>query len=46
MFVDRPPVDLTADAVLLDNRGGAKRAAEHLLERGHRRIGIVGDLSG
>ncbi|MFC4996403.1 LacI family DNA-binding transcriptional regulator [Dactylosporangium cerinum] len=45
VFVDRPPVDLTADAVLLDNRGGAKRAAEHLLERGHRRIGIVGDLS-
>ncbi|MFF5226938.1 LacI family DNA-binding transcriptional regulator [Dactylosporangium sp. NPDC000521] len=45
VFVDRPPVDLTADAVLLDNRGGAKSAAEHLLERGHRRIGIVGDLS-
>jgi LacI family transcriptional regulator len=45
VFVDRPPVNLTADAVLLDNRGGAKRAAEHLLERGHRRIGIVGDLS-
>ena len=45
VFVDRPPVDLTADAVLLDNRGGAKQAAEHLLERGHRRIGIVGDLS-
>ncbi len=45
VFVDRPPVGLSADAVLLDNRGGAQQAAAHLLERGHTRIGIVSDLS-
>ncbi|MFC4038564.1 LacI family DNA-binding transcriptional regulator [Dactylosporangium siamense] len=45
VFVDRPPVGLSADAVLLDNRGGAHQAAAHLLELGHTRIGIVGDLS-
>jgi LacI family transcriptional regulator len=45
VFVDRPPVGLSADAVLLDNRSGARLAAEHLIAAGHRRIGIVGDLS-
>lgn len=45
IFVDRPPVGLAADAVLLDNRGGAQQAAAHLLDLGHTRIGIVGDLA-
>jgi LacI family transcriptional regulator len=45
VFVDRPPVGLSADAVLLDDREGARMAAEHLLAAGHRRIGVVGDLS-
>ncbi|MEV4509966.1 LacI family DNA-binding transcriptional regulator [Dactylosporangium sp. NPDC049525] len=45
VFVDRPPTGLAADAVLLDNDGGARQAATHLLEHGHTRIGIVGDFS-
>ncbi|MFI6510383.1 LacI family DNA-binding transcriptional regulator [Streptosporangium sp. NPDC050855] len=45
VFVDRPPAGLSADAVLLDNRAGARQAARHLVAAGHRRIGVVGDLS-
>jgi LacI family transcriptional regulator len=44
VFVDRPASHLDADSVVSDNLGGATRAAEHLLERGHRRIGFLGDL--
>ncbi|MHA3704613.1 LacI family DNA-binding transcriptional regulator [Jatrophihabitans sp. YIM 134969] len=44
-FLDRPPRGLDADVVALDNEGGARRAAEHLLAHGHHRIGLVGDLS-
>jgi LacI family transcriptional regulator len=43
VFVDRPPNDVEADAVLFDNRGGARRGVAHLLGRGHRRIGLVAD---
>jgi LacI family transcriptional regulator len=45
VFVDRPPVGLSADTVLLDSRGGARAAANHLLAAGHRRIAVVGDLA-
>jgi LacI family transcriptional regulator len=45
VFLDRPPVGLLADAVLLDNRGGAGAAVRHLVAAGHRRIALVGDLS-
>lgn len=45
VFADRPPVGLAADAVLLDDEGGARRAVESLLAHGHRRIGFVGDFS-
>ena len=45
VFADRPPVGLDADAVLLDDEGGARRATEALLAQGHRRIGFVGDFS-
>jgi LacI family transcriptional regulator, galactose operon repressor len=43
VFIDRPPGNIDADAVLLDNAGGARAATEHLLGRGHRRIAMVVD---
>lgn len=43
VFVDRPPVNVEADAVLLDNIGGARRGVAHLLAQGHRRIGLLAD---
>ena len=42
-FVDRPPQYLDADAVLSDNAGGMADATAHLIARGHRRIGFLGD---
>ena len=33
VFLDRPPHGIAADAVLLDNLGGGRQAAEHLLEQ-------------
>jgi LacI family transcriptional regulator, galactose operon repressor len=44
VFVDRPAWHLAADSVVSDNVGGAAAAVRHLLERGHRRIGFLGDL--
>jgi LacI family transcriptional regulator len=43
VFIDRPPGVIEADAVLLDNVGGARGAVQHLLELGHRRIAMIGD---
>jgi len=37
VFIDRPPGNIQADVVLLDNVGGARSAVEHLLAHGHRR---------
>lgn len=45
VFLDRPPVGLLADSVLIDNAAGAAAAVRHLIAAGHRRIGIVSDLS-
>jgi LacI family transcriptional regulator len=45
VFLDRPPDGLAADAVLIDNVGGAQKAGEHLLAYGHRRIALVADLA-
>lgn len=42
VFIDRKPVGVAADAVLLDNQGGARAAVEHLIAQGHRRIAYVG----
>ncbi len=39
------PDDIVADAVVLDNEGGVHLAVEHLVKRGHSRIGLVGDLA-
>jgi LacI family transcriptional regulator len=44
VFLDRPPSSIVGDTVLLDNAGGARSAAEHLLRAGHRRIAVIGDL--
>ena len=41
IFLDRPSVHLPADTIMLDNRGGACCAIEHLLAYGHRRIGLL-----
>ncbi len=45
VFLDREPADIVADVVVLDNDGGMHSAVDHLLERGHRRIGLIGDLT-
>jgi len=42
--VDRAADDLASDSVTVDNRGAAREAVAHLLERGHQRIGIVAEL--
>lgn len=44
VFLDRPPTKLAADAVLTANFDGAVQAVSHLLERGHRRVGFIGDV--
>jgi LacI family transcriptional regulator len=43
VFVDRPPGDVLADTVLVDNIEGAAAAVVHLAEHGHRRIAFLGD---
>ncbi|MBL7257811.1 LacI family DNA-binding transcriptional regulator [Paractinoplanes lichenicola] len=42
VFLDRTPAGVPADAVVLDNQGGARRAVESLLAQGHRRVAYVG----
>lgn len=46
VFIDRKAAGVSVDAVLSDNVGGAYRATRHLIERGHRRIGIVLGIPG
>jgi LacI family transcriptional regulator, galactose operon repressor len=43
VFVDRPPGDVVADTVLVDNVAGAAGAVAHLARQGHRRIAFLGD---
>src|SRR5947209_14659680 len=43
VLLDRVIKGLGVDSVTVDNRGGARRAVEHLLGHGHRRIGLVSD---
>jgi LacI family transcriptional regulator, galactose operon repressor len=46
VFVDQPPRGITADTVLSDNAGGGRLATQHLINHGHRRIGVVGSAAG
>ncbi|MBW7886257.1 MAG: LacI family DNA-binding transcriptional regulator [Caldilineaceae bacterium] len=41
VLADRPFPNLETDSVVADNYGGARRAVQHLLDLGHRRIGFV-----
>src|SRR6185503_4853355 len=41
VFVDRPATGIDADIVMVDNEGGGRLAAEHLLGQGHERIAIL-----
>lgn len=43
VFVDRPPGDVVADTVLVDNVAGAAAAVTHLARHGHSRIAFLGD---
>lgn len=43
VFLDRLPQPLVADAVVSDNRVGARRGVEHLMRHGRRRIAYLGD---
>lgn len=43
VFLDRPPRNLRADTVLIDNAAGARTGIEHLVAEGHTRIGVVAD---
>jgi LacI family transcriptional regulator len=45
-FLGAPPTGIEAPTVLVDNRAGARQAVEHLLEHGHRRIGIIASATG
>ena len=46
VFLDRGAGRIDADAVVLNNSGGATLGVAHLIRRGHRRIGFVGDSVG
>jgi LacI family transcriptional regulator len=43
VFIDRSPVELAVDAVLVDDYAGARAAVGHLLAQGHHRVAFVGD---
>lgn len=42
-FIDRPPINFSADVVLSTNLEGAKEAVMHLISFGHKRIAYLGD---
>lgn len=46
VFVDRPPRQLHADVVVVDNEAGAANAVAHLARAGHRSIACLAHTSG
>lgn len=43
VFLDRPPVNVLADSVTLDNRKASAEAMNHLFAQGHKRIAVLAD---
>ncbi len=43
MFVDATAKGIDTDAVVADNHGGARKAVDHLLRHGHRRIALLAE---
>jgi DNA-binding LacI/PurR family transcriptional regulator len=43
--IDRLPLNINVDSVIVDNVAGAKVATQHLLDLGHRRIGFIAGIS-
>jgi LacI family transcriptional regulator len=43
VFIDRLPTPLLADAIVSDNRGGARTAVRHLMRTRRRRVAYLGD---
>lgn len=41
VFIDRVCEGIPGDAIVVDNRDGAYKAVAHLLQLGHRRIGLI-----
>lgn len=46
VFVDRPPTNLEADSVVVDNEAGVSRAIHHLIDHGHQRIACFAHREG
>jgi LacI family transcriptional regulator len=46
VFIDRKPRDIPGDSVLVDGTKGTYEGVVGLLERGHRRIGLIAGLMG
>jgi LacI family transcriptional regulator len=44
VFIDRKIPTVPADAVVVDNRAGARAVVEHILSLGHQRIGVITGL--
>jgi LacI family transcriptional regulator len=44
VFIDRPPVRMTADLAVTENFEGGRDGVAHLIAHGHRRIAFVGDV--
>lgn len=43
--IDRTPLNINVDSVVVDNVAGAKAATQHLIDLGHRRIGFIAGIS-